>query len=500
MRLSAAVLHTALATLAALVVRLSYVLSSDFPINDGGLFVVMTRELIGAGFQIPFATSYNDLGIPFAYPPLGFYVAGVVSTATGIDLIDLFRWLPLILSVACVPAFARLAGELLEPTAARAATYAYALVPASFAWPIMGGGITRSLGVLFALLALAVLVRAQRGGSSRAALLAAVLSGLTALSHPHAAAFLALSAAVIAISRFRTRRALVQLLLVGAGAMIVAAPWWLTVVARHGIAPFAAALGSGGGTSMIAPAIGTLLRWNAWNEPLFPLVSALALAGVAVSLARREMLFPLWIAAAAFLLPTPFQMLSAIPLALVAGIGAAAASLIQVTRRAARVAALIGVAYLTLAAMLAFADVLVGLGAEDRIAMKWIADTTPPTARVLVVTTLNVSVDSAGEWLPALGRRASVVAPEGSEWLPGLAPQRTAQHQRATDCAQSDGDCLERLAAEGVRFEYVYLPSLHSNFDQTAVGCCAPLATALRGDARYSVAYDGGSVLIFARR
>jgi hypothetical protein len=150
--------------------------------------------------------------------------------------------------------------------------------------------------------------------------------------------------------------------------------------------------------------------------------------------------------------------------------------------------------------MLAFADVLVGLGADDRIAMKWIADTTPPTARVLVVTTRPLGMDNAGEWLPALGRRVSVVAPEGAEWLPGVAAQRRAQHEQASACAQSDGDCLERLAAEGVRFDYVYLPSLRSTQDPTADVCCAPLATALRGDARYSLAYDGGSVLIFARR
>ena len=163
--------------------------------------------------------------------------------------------------------------------------------------------------------------------------LAAVLSGLTALSHPHVAAFLALSAFVIAVSRFRSRAALVQLLLVGAGAIarrgaVVAdrrRPTRHHAVRRR--------LGSGGGTDTIVPAIGTLLRWNAWNEPLFPLVSALALAGVVLSLARRELMLPIWIAALAFALPTPFQMISAIPLALLAGIGVAAASLIQLTRR-----------------------------------------------------------------------------------------------------------------------------------------------------------------------
>lgn len=228
-------------------------------------------------------------------------------------------------------------------------------------------------------------------------------------------------------------------------------------------------------------------------------MSAVALAGVVLSLARRELMLPLLIAAVAFTLPTPFQMISAIPLALLAGIGAAAASTF-LTRRASRAAALLGVAYLTLAAMLAFAGVLEGLPTEERVAMRWIAKETPASARVLVVTTRSWGVDAAGEWLPALGLRPSVVVPQGSEWLPGVTAQRILQHERATACAQSDGDCLERLAAEGVRFDFVYLPSLRSSRDPTAVTCCEPLATALRSDARYSVAYETGSVLIFARR
>jgi hypothetical protein len=219
-----------------------------------------------------------------------------------------------------------------------------------------------------------------------------------------------------------------------------------------------------------------------------------------VSLARRQWMVPIWIAAVAFALPTPFQMISAIPLAMLAGIGAAAAPVIHLTRRASRAVAFIGVAYLTLAAMLAFVGVLVGLGADERTAMKWIADTTPQSARVLVVTTRSWGVDAAGEWLPALGTRASVVVPQGSEWLPGVAAARAIQHQRAEECAQSDGDCLERLADEGVRFDYVYLASVRAGTGPTSIPCCDPLAAALRNDARYSIAYESGSVLIFERR
>jgi 4-amino-4-deoxy-L-arabinose transferase-like glycosyltransferase len=480
-------------------VRLSYVLPWDFPLNDGGMFFVMTRDLISTGLGMPPTTTYNDLAIPFAYPPLGFYLAAVVTTVTGLDLIELFRWLPLVLSAACIPAFALLARELLSRTAARAATYLYALVPASFVWPIMGGGLTRSLGLLFALLALAALVRTLDRGSRRALVLAAVLSGLAAMSHPNAAAFLALSAILIALLRSPTRASLLRLSVVGAGAIVVAAPWWLTVMARSGSSPFTAAASASRTDDLIVPAIGTLLRWNAWNEPLFPLVSAAALAGLAVSLARRDLLLPLWIVALAFALPGPFQMLSAIPLALLGGVAVAAAFELPIAARPARAIAVAGVGYLMVAAVLAFVGVLEGLPSEERVAMRWVAAQTPPTARVLVVTTRSWGMDAAGEWLPALAERASVVVPQGADWLPGVAQERTIQHQRAEECAQSDGDCLERLADDGVDFDFVYLASVRTGSDQASISCCEPLAAALRNDARYSVAYESATVLIFAR-
>ena len=493
-----AALHVLAATLVGFVVRLSHVLSSDFPLNDGGLFVVMTRDLMNADLRIPLTTTYNDLSIPFVYPPLGFYLAAAATTATRIDLVELFRWLPLAVSTAGVPAFALLARQLLQPTAAGAATYAYALVPASFLLPIMGGGLTRSLGLLFALLALAALSRALAGGSWRAAVLAAVPSSLTVLSHPNVAAFLALSAVLVALVRWRTPAAFARLLLVGVSAAVFAAPWWLTAVTRHGIAPFAAAATADRGGDQITAAIGTLLHWNAWNEPLFPLVSALALAGFVISLARRDPLLPLWIVALAFVLPSSYQMLSAIPLALLAGLAVGTATEVQLAERAVRTIAIAVVGYLALAAMVAFIGVLDGLSVDERIAMKWVADQTPPGARVLVVTAKLPGMDSAGEWLPALSLRASVLVPQGTEWLPGVTAERMTQHQRAAACVQSDGDCLERLAADGVRFDYVYLGP--SSRDPTPVPCCASLARALRTDARYSLAYEGGPVLIFARR
>ncbi|MDI7276812.1 MAG: hypothetical protein QME94_12610 [Anaerolineae bacterium] len=134
-------------------VRLFFVLDQDFPLNDGGLLYLMVRELQRSHYALPLSTSYNGAGIPFAYPPLGLYVAGLLADLSRWPLLGVFRFLPLVASVFALVAFCRLARDLLKGPAAGYAALAFALLPGSFTWQIMGGGITRSLGFLFALLA-----------------------------------------------------------------------------------------------------------------------------------------------------------------------------------------------------------------------------------------------------------------------------------------------------------------------------------------------------------
>ena len=60
-------------------VRFLPTLETDTPINDGGMFYVMIADLRANHILLPAFTSYNHLSIPFAYPPLSFYVAGLIS-------------------------------------------------------------------------------------------------------------------------------------------------------------------------------------------------------------------------------------------------------------------------------------------------------------------------------------------------------------------------------------------------------------------------------------
>lgn len=84
----------AVAVLFGVAVRLGYLMRTDFPINDGGLFYTMIRDLQANGYRLPVYTSYNQANIPYAYPPLGFYLAGGINSLFGTNLFTLLRILP----------------------------------------------------------------------------------------------------------------------------------------------------------------------------------------------------------------------------------------------------------------------------------------------------------------------------------------------------------------------------------------------------------------------
>src|SRR5690242_4353078 len=264
-------------------IRARPVLLTDFPLNDGGLFYQMTAELQRAHYHIPAFTTYNSANIPFAYPPFGFYVSGMLADATSWDLLQIVRVLPLVVTCAALVAFCFLARAMLaERVAVIAAVTAFALVPRSFTWLVMGGGLTRAFGFLFTILALhqAYLLFTRR--DLRFAVTAGVFSGLTPLSHLGTAPFLAASLVLFFVAYGRHTRGVTGMAIIGVVAIVVSAPWWLAVVHMHGFGPFVAAGQTGG--SILTPGqlrctvLGRLARLGteATGEPLFPVIGALA--------------------------------------------------------------------------------------------------------------------------------------------------------------------------------------------------------------------------------
>ncbi len=190
------------------------------------------------------------------------------------------------MSVLIVPAVFLLARELLRSDlGGLVAALAYALAPSSYVWMIQGGGVTRSPGMLLAVLALWQTVILVRQPTRGRAVGVGLLAGLTALVHPGAAVFPAISAVLIWLFEGRTRQALVHAAAAVGVALVVVAPWLIIVVSRHGLAALADVPSNG-------PDLGfgllTILSARFTGLPFFDPLAVVGLVMAVVCLVQRS--------------------------------------------------------------------------------------------------------------------------------------------------------------------------------------------------------------------
>src|SRR3990172_1547106 len=192
-------------TLIGLAVRLAAPLQAAFPLNDGGLFYAMIVDLQEAGYALPVYATYNAATIPFAYPPLAFYLTGWLADLLRIPTLELVRLLPAVISALTIPAFYSLAKEITSSKVQIVlAVFAFAVLPRDFAWLVMGGGITRSFGLFFALLTMATTYRFYSGYKARHFLACILFGALTAVTHPEATVHAAITALVFFLWKDRS--------------------------------------------------------------------------------------------------------------------------------------------------------------------------------------------------------------------------------------------------------------------------------------------------------
>lgn len=507
----------------------------DFPLNDGGLFYQMAVELKRAGFAIPTVTGYNGDNIPFAYAPLGFYVAALLGN-TPDGILAAVHWLPVVVTCLILPAFVLLARRLLpNERAVIAATFAYALVPRSFLWMIMGGGLTRSFGMLFTVLALWQAHALYTTRAWRRLPATAIFASLVIVSHIGTAPFLVASIGLTWLAYGRHRQGILASLGVAALVLVLTAPWWGVVVAHHGLDPFRAAQASGG--SVLS---GSEARWSVrlalarltlgiTGEPLLPVIYFAGLLGTIVEITRRRWFLPVWwlvIVLADTRAPGTY---AALPIAMLAGVGVWE-GLVPIMRfwrervtggvpRTFTVAGITAPRWTTgvLAAMAAyvmFADFLrspsipselpylASLNAGDRAAMRWVATETAPQSQVLVITGSAWANDRTAEWFPVLAQRHSVATVQGSEWLPGGEFRRRYDDSEAlAACASRDVACVEQWASSRSKpFTYLYVTKSLGKKGMPGDDCCTPVMASASSDARYRRVYDGPGAMIFERR
>jgi hypothetical protein len=506
----------------AVYLKLLMVLPASFPLNDGGLFYLMGRELQTNGYALPAYTSYNHAGIPFAYPPLGFYLLAGLSSLLGADMLDVLRVLPAVLSILTVPAFLLLARSLLRSNLmAATATLVFVLLPRTHVWFVMGGGLTRSLGFLLVLLMLWSAHEMYLRRQPWLVLATALLGALAVASHLENAWFGVYSAGLLFLRSGRHRAGVRDSAIVCAAVLALTAPWWLSVAREHGLATFRYVMQASGH------------EWNTFalfthfdftDEPFLAVLGVLGFVGLFLALVEGRPFLPVWLAAIFLVNPRNPATPATVPLAMLAALtvhhllvpGALAAAsgagrLRKLIERRLRIGdparaavlqgrlavgivllPLFGYAVFSARSAVANTDQLLPLAPSARAAMRWVAASTDPASRFVVVAGRWFGVDPASEWFPVLTGRVSVATVQGYEWLPGRQfHARRAVSDSLLACGDREARCLEDWARRN-RIAYTHLFVLRERSQ--------PLLASLRESPVYELVYDQAGVAVFRRR
>ena len=431
--------------------RVFLIASTDFPFNDGGLFYAFIKATAATFPALPDTVGFNGLTIPFAYPPLAFWLAAGLDRM-GMDPLASLRVLPILMNTAYVLLFALVLRRSGRPLffVGLALFFACAMIR-TFEWLIMGGGLSRGLGSVFLMMTL-VAIRAPEGERRALPVGSLVAAGAAVagaiLSHLEwgldAAACVILSRAVGSVG---IRDFVRSILVPGITALLLISPWIFYILSVHGSAPFLAAGGSGAWDGRNLLSQFQILLGRSLDNPLVPL-------GGLLLLWQRKFFWPGFMLICMIVTPRHGETPTTLAAAVFAAEGALALFVwlrqrLTSARLAAVTAALV-VAVLALfpvsAAYLGRGKRLHPLTVEVRQAMAWVSRT-HPGASFAILNSYTWWYDSSAEWFPVLAQARSVNTVQGREWLPDRVYSDYYAKDVALKQSRSCGEILRHLKA-----------------------------------------------------
>jgi len=499
-----------------------YLATNPYPAYGGGLYLDIAAEILAGGYALPATIpGYTADGVPFAYPPLQFYLLAVLLDV-GADPIAVARILPPIGMLAgLVPVYLLARDYAGSRPAGGIASVAVAVNPQLVEWHVSAGGMVRAFAFLYAMTAIYAGYHAVDDGSRRSVVVGVVAFAATLLTHPTYALFVVVTYLVLWAVRDRSAPGFARGAVVGVGGVAIALPWLSATVATHGADVFVGAAGThgglGGGLASVAASPLTL--------------AALVPAGYLL-VARRDWFVAVWTAAATFLFSQPRFAYAVGSVALAAAALDAArrsgvpARLRERDRRTdgdgegsrtwgrplARVRGSRAVD--PAAALAAFCLVAVAAGGgaylahemtlptdpstpafldgEAVDAMAWAAAETPPDATFVVL-------GDAAEWFPALSGRTILIGPWGVEWK-GADRYGTqlAAFESVSTC--SSVDCVESTAATvGDLPDYVYVPKGGYTVRGTVRASFGTLERSFEHAPDWERTYENDGVVVYRR-
>jgi hypothetical protein len=476
----------------------------------------MIEALQQNDFRLPEYVQYNNLNIPFAYPPLAFYLAGLISKIFNISIFNILLWMPAAILIAVIPAIFQFAKVVLKSQLQAGLTaLIYALLPRSITWLIMGGGVTRSLGQLFLVLASInlYLLFTAKVKQKKHLILSILFFTLVCITHPEATIHITGIALIIWLFYGRNIEGVINSILVALGTLMLTSPWWLTILLRFGPSPYISAAQTG--LNSTGYFFRLFLPFS--GEPFLTIIALLAVLGLTVQIAKGEFLLPLLYIIPFIIEPRNAPNVSIIPMALLAAISLTDLLLptlakiesgiknIQFDNILQSQSEKFLFVYLMIYLLIGmqFSDLSFRenrVSPENRKALEWIKLNTPVNSKFLILTGKNdLFADSLNEWFPVLTNRISLTTIQGYEWMGnGVFAKNVKIMQDLQQCTASNQalNCIEFTSKEaGYRYDYLYIP--RESKDGTARN---NLEYALQNSNVYASVYVSKSALIFKKK
>ncbi len=494
----------------AAIIRLIPVLRADFPLNEGGMFYVMAKNISDNHYWLPSFTTYNGMHIPFAYSPLSFYLTALLHDVFHFTYIDILRFVPLILSLCTIPVVYYLAYELsLSVLFSYIVTLIYVCMPGSFQSFIEGGGITRSPGFLCALLASLYALKAFKSRTLHLSYIGfAIISlSLSVLFHIESVTFAIYTIIALMLIFGRSRKGVGTVLILISGLLVCTSWWWGTVLYYHGVSPFINALHSNPWNAFTLP---QLMLLHYVIQPKFDILTGFYLFGLMLYLIKKKWFIPVWMTilfiGASRMIPTAVS----VPLAFLAAhaITDGVTPLIQsVSKKNEWVYVTYGVIIISM--LISLSTIFMHklswfdyVSADERTAMAWAKDHTPAESTYVVMTSVPAwgwFLDHTLEWFPALTERTSISTVQGGEWLVDF-KSRLELNRALKDCNTKSVSCIEDVLSQNqIEFSHIYIAKSMQTEPELNT-CCSLLIYTLDHDQNYVRVYNGPGAAIYERK
>jgi hypothetical protein len=427
--------------------------------------------------EIPF---YGPGGIPFAYPPIAPYIAAFFVGPLHIPMLTYMKWAPPIFCILVMVAIYLVGHQLTKDRMkALVAVVIIFLAEPTYAFHATASGSVRSVALLWTMLS--VLFTLQAYDVNRRGLIHASIAGLflalTTMTHLSYAAFLVPGIVLITLlspTHLPLLQRLRRMVVIGVVGLVLAAPWWGTMIARHGIAVFLHA-GSTHGTGGLVAAVDanplalvrTLLSWFAnLGQTWWPsILSGVFILSVAYGLMRGRWLLPAWIIVTVASLGQTARF-EIILCGLLAG-----EFLVDISRSTPQITRwpkLLGQETINGLIFLAFAIGPIGLlgfrgiqWTEVQLTYdlldvgQWIDEHTTAEARYLYLGTK----EDAEEWLPFLAHRTPGISPWGAEWTGNYNKQLGRKSELKNCINAQDASCVDQFVQSlGMDIEMLIVP------------------------------------------